>query len=107
MDPAKSARLRAAGWFVGDSADFLKLTPAERAIAEIHVALANALRAGRKANGMTQAALALAIGSSQSRVAKMEAGDPSVSLDLIVRGLLSIGVSPAMLGRMIASTTKR
>jgi hypothetical protein len=31
--------------------------------------------------------------SSQSRVAKMECGDPTVSLDLLVKSLLAIGVS--------------
>jgi hypothetical protein len=32
--------------------------------------------------------------TSQSRLARMEAGDPSVSLDLLVRGLFALGVSP-------------
>ena len=43
------------------------------------------------------------LGSSQSRVAKMEAADPSVSLDLLVRGLLATGASPRDIGRVLVS----
>ena len=42
---------------------------------------------------MTQAEVAKLIESSQSRVAKMEAGDSSVSLDLLVRSLIALGAS--------------
>ncbi|MEX2495998.1 MAG: helix-turn-helix transcriptional regulator [Woeseia sp.] len=51
---------------------------------------------------LTQAELARAIRSSQSRVAKMEAGDPTVSIDLLVKSLLALGVSKKELGRVIS-----
>jgi transcriptional regulator with XRE-family HTH domain len=50
---------------------------------------------------MTQAGLAEQLGSSQSRVAKMEAGDGSVTVDLIVRSLLAIGATPGEIARLI------
>src|SRR5581483_4278956 len=43
--------------------------------------------------GLSQAVVAKRLGSSQSRVAKMEAGDPSVSLDLLLRALLALGAT--------------
>ena len=52
--------------------------------------------------GLSQAQLAKAVQSSQSRVAKMEAGDPTVSLDLLVRSLLALGAPNRDLGRIIA-----
>jgi predicted transcriptional regulator len=52
---------------------------------------------------VTQVALAKALQSSQSRVAKMEAGDPTVSLDLLVRSLLALGASNRDLAAIIAS----
>ena len=91
MDAAKRKRLRRAGWRVGDAQEFLGLSPAEAAIVEIRAALAVALRRERLARGLSQAALATRLGSSQSRVAKMEAGDGTVSLDLLIRSLLATG----------------
>lgn len=91
MDDAKRKRLKRAGWVVGDARDFLGLSEAEAAIVEIRAGLAIALRRGRIARGLSQTALAARIGSSQSRVAKMEAGDPTVSLDLLIRSLLATG----------------
>ncbi len=91
MNRAKANRLRKAGWSVGDATHFLGLSSAEAAIIEMKVALAAGLRRRRLALGLSQSILAARIGSSQSRVAKMEAGDPSVSLELLVRSLLATG----------------
>lgn len=93
MDTKKRKRLEAAGWSVGDAADFLKLTPEEAALAEMRLALSRTLRERRRAAGLTQTALAKQLGSSQSRVAKLEAGDASVSLELLIRALLAVGAS--------------
>ena len=41
--------------------------------------------------------------SSQSRVAKMEAGDSSVSLDLLIRSLITLGASDRELCKIIAT----
>jgi len=57
------------------------------------MALAEGLRASRTGQHMTQVQLARRFQSSQSRVAKMESGDPSVTIDLLILSLLSLGVS--------------
>ena len=101
MDKATRQRLEAAGWRVGDAFEFLSLTPEERALVELRVALAMRLREVREEHAWTQVHVARRIGSSQSRVAKMEAGDPSVSLDLLLRALFSLGVTRAEVGAVI------
>lgn len=91
MDKAKQERLAAAGWRTGNAADFLDLTPEESELVEVRLRLARALRTERERQHLSQAALARLLHSSQSRVAKIEAGDPSVSIDLMVRALLGLG----------------
>lgn len=101
MDAEKRKRLEAAGWAVGDASDFLGLTPAESELVELKTRLALFAKERRKANNLSQDTLAKKMGSSQSRVAKIESGDPSVSLDLIVRALLTTGVTRQELARVI------
>jgi len=103
MSADRRKRLEAAGWKVGTVREFLGLSEAESALIEIRLALARGLRVRRERKRLTQAALARQIGSSQSRVAKMETGDPSVSIDLLVRTLLTLGVAPKELARLIGS----
>ena len=102
MDNAKRERLAAAGWRSGDAADFLELSAEEAAFVELKLALADYLRDLRARNGWTQAQVARRLGSSQSRVAKMEAADATVSLDLLVKSLLSLGASRSEVGSVIA-----
>lgn len=106
MDAKKRKRLMKAGWAIGDATDFLELSPEEEALVEMRVALGRTLRERRQAAGLTQTTLAKRLGSSQSRVAKLEAADPSVSLDLLIRALLSVGASrkevAAALARRVA-----
>ena len=106
MDPKKRKRLEASGWAVGDATAFLKLTPEEAALVEMRLALSRTLRERRLDSGLTQTTLEKQLGSSQSRVAKLEAGDPSVSLELLIRALLSVGASRKevahALGRRVA-----
>jgi DNA-binding XRE family transcriptional regulator len=104
MKRSKQARLERAGWRVGDAQEFLKLTDVESALIDMRVALAQALKGRRKTRRISQAALAARVGSSQSRVAKMEAGDPSVSIDLLLRSLVMAGTSRAEIGRAISAT---
>src|SRR5918911_761675 len=77
MNAAKRKRLEAAGWSVGSTADFLDLSPEEAAFVELKLRLSESLRRRRQSKKLSQAALAKKIKSSQSRVAKMEAGNPS------------------------------
>jgi DNA-binding XRE family transcriptional regulator len=101
MDEQKRKRLEAAGWAVGDASDFLGLTPVEAELVELKTKLALFAKEQRKVSNMSQDALAKMMGSSQSRVAKIESGDPTVSLDLIVRALLTSGVTREELAEVI------
>jgi predicted XRE-type DNA-binding protein len=101
MKSSKRARLEAAGWAVGSGQEFLGLSDAEAALIEVKLALSVALRDRRKRRRLSQAQVARRLSSSQSRVAKMEAGDPSVSMDLLVRSLLALGASSTDLARAI------
>lgn len=102
MDAKKRKELERAGFAVGTAAEFLELAPEEAALIEMRLALSRALRERRTEAGLTQVALARLTGSSQSRVAKMEAGDPSVSLDLLIRALLTVGASRREVGQALA-----
>lgn len=93
MKKSKKTKLRAAGWRVGTVAEFLGLTPAESMLIEVKLALAREVQRRRTLLGLTQTSAARRIGSSQSRFAKMEASDGSVSLDLLVRALFELGAS--------------
>ena len=103
MKKSKRAKLEAAGWAVGSVQEFLGLSDAEAAIIEMKLALSRTLRDRRQRRGVSQVELAKRLRSSQSRVAKMEAGDPSVSMDLLVSSLLVLGASPADLAKAIRS----
>lgn len=91
MDRVKRRKLEARGWRVGSAGEFLELSPEESALIELKLHLAEKVRRRRKALRITQVAFAQRLKSSQSRVAKIEAGDPTVSLDLLVRSLLVLG----------------
>lgn len=101
MDPDKRKRLEEAGWQVGSVADFLGLTPEESIYIELRLILAEALKAKRLAAKLSQQSFAKSMKSSQSRIAKAEANDPSVSLDLLVRSLIALGASIAELGKIL------
>lgn len=102
MDKRKKEKLEKKGWKTGSVADFLDLSAEESAYIEMKLALSEKLRKRRQLKKLTQAELAKAIESSQSRVAKMEAGDPTVSIDLLVKSLLALGVTKKELGRTIS-----
>jgi predicted XRE-type DNA-binding protein len=102
MKASVRKRLEGKGWVVGSVKDFLNLTPEEEAYIELRLKLADGLKDCRKRRGLSQTALAESLKSSQSRVAKMEAGDPTVSLDLLVKSLLALGTSRRQLASIIA-----
>ena len=102
MQQSKRRRVTAKGWKVGDAKEFLGLSDEETAYIELRLKLAEGLKAARKNHGVTQVQLAQTMKSSQSRVAKMEAGDPTVSLDLLVKSLLALGTSNRQLAAIIA-----
>lgn len=107
MRAAKKKRLEAKGWRFGDASDFLGLSPEEAAFIDVKLRLAHGLRRRRLRQKCTQNQLATKIHSSQSRIAKMEAGDPSVSLDLMFRSLFALGASRKDVARIIASVYEK
>ena len=107
MDTKRLRQLKDQGWQVGDAADFLELTPEEAEFVELKLALATGLRDEREAQGLTQVEVARRVGSSQSRVAKMEAADPSVSLDLIVRSLFKLGAKRSDVAKLMGPRKAR
>ena len=107
MRKTKQKALEAKGWRVGSAEDFLELAPEEAALVELKLRLSDALKARRKKLKLSQGAVAKQLHSSQSRVAKMEAGEASVSLDLLVRALVSLGATTNDLAKAIQSRKKR
>jgi transcriptional regulator with XRE-family HTH domain len=69
----------------------------------IKMGLARSLRRRRQAHRLTQAALAKLLGTSQSRVARMETADDSVTLDLLARSLLATGATRKEIARAVTS----
>lgn len=95
-------RLKRAGWAVGDAGDFLRLADEERRFIETKLALAAGLRRWREQLGLTQMEVAHRFGSSQSRVAKMESADQTVSTDLLLRSLFRLGASRRDVARLLS-----
>ena len=102
MRREKKSRLERKGWRVGTAQEFLGLSEEEAAYVELRLRLADSLRKRRQRKSLSQVGLAKLIGSSQSRVAKMEGGDPSVSIDLLVRSLLALGATSRDLAQAIS-----
>jgi DNA-binding XRE family transcriptional regulator len=102
MKATKQQKLERSGWKVGSVDDFLDLSPEESAYIEMKIALSDALKEQRLKTKMSQIELAKMVKSSQSRIAKMEAGDPSVSIDLLMKSLLALGVSTKDLANTIS-----
>lgn len=101
MTTEKKRKLEKKGWRVGSVSDFLELGPEENAYVELKVRLSKELRQRRQKLGISQVEVAKKLQSSQSRVAKMEAGDPSVSIDLLVRSLLALGGRVTLLPKAV------
>jgi predicted transcriptional regulator len=106
MRKDKQAKLERAGWKVGSVREFLGLSRAEEALVELKLTLSRTLKKRRTQHRISQVELARMLGSSQSRVAKMEAGDPSVSIDLLIRSLLAMGATQEDLAQAIAHASK-
>src|SRR4030042_7123533 len=102
MRNAKKKQLNTRGWKVGTVAEFLHLSPEKSAYIEMKLALSKNLQERRKDKSLTQEQLARLLKSSQSRVAKMEAGDPSVSPAFLVRSLLLLGESRKSLAKILS-----
>jgi ribosome-binding protein aMBF1 (putative translation factor) len=99
MKTAKRKALEAAGWKLGDAADFLKMSDAVRQVLDARVKLARAVRRGREARHLSQKALGIKLGTSQPRVAKIERAASDVSMDQLMRAFAAVG------GRIVVRNT--
>jgi predicted XRE-type DNA-binding protein len=102
MDKKKKEALESKGYKVSSVEEFLGLSTEESEYIELKLALSDALAKRRKKSNLTQAQLAKMLKSSQSRVAKMEKGDPTVSVDLLVKSLLAMGANKKSIAKAIA-----
>jgi DNA-binding XRE family transcriptional regulator len=103
MKASKCNRLEKAGWKVGSTTEFLGLSDEEEMLVNMKLALAAKVKERRQQLKITQQELAKRLGSSQSRVAKMEVADRSVSMELLVRSLASLGATRTEIGRIIGA----
>ena len=106
MKQSRREKLEAKGWKIGTAADFLELTPEEETFIEMKMSLSQSLKEMRKRKRLSQIAFAKLIKSSQSRVAKMETGSASVSIDLLIKSLLALGASQKDLAKAISPKSK-
>ncbi len=102
MDKKKKEVLESKGYKVGSVEELLGLSGEESEYIELKLALSDALAKRRKKSNLSQAQLAKRLKSSQSRVAKMEKGDPTVSVDLLVKSLLAMGANKKSIAKAIA-----
>jgi transcriptional regulator with XRE-family HTH domain len=105
MDAKEREALEAAGYtVVSDVHSWLGLSKAESDFIHIKLDLRHLVRFARERAGLTQAQAARRLKSSQSRVSKMEGGDPAVSLDLLVSAALTLGATRQEVALAVAGT---
>jgi DNA-binding transcriptional regulator YiaG len=107
MNTTKRKKLESAGWKVGSVAEFLGLNAEEKLLVEMKLAFAESIKKRRQKLDITQQQFAKKLGSSQSRVAKIEKADRSVSMELLVRSLVTLGASREEIGNMIIGRPTR
>jgi DNA-binding XRE family transcriptional regulator len=98
MKKPKSKKAKG-NWVEGSVQEFLGLSQADMELIELRLTVSRLLKATREKRKMTQQMLADSLHTSQSRLAKMEAGDPSASLDSLFRSLFSMGYTRRSLAR--------
>ena len=100
-------RLDAAGWTTGTVPDFLKMSPEESLFLEMRLGLKRALRVYRHRSQLTQAEVPERAGSAQSRIAKLETGDPKATIDLLIRAVIAAGATPSEVAEVFTAAATR
>ena len=103
MNTTKRKRLEAKGWRIGSAKEFLGLSELEDVYIELKLTLGENLKKRRLKKKLTQIELARLLRSNQSRIAKMESGDASVSIDLLIKSLLALGTTKQDIAGIISS----
>ncbi len=86
-------RRKGTTWVETDVQELLDLSAQDLVIVEFRAALALALQQARKRQKLTQETAAKTIGTSQAQVARMEAGQSSITIDRLIKALIALGVS--------------
>jgi DNA-binding transcriptional regulator YiaG len=100
MDATKRKALEAAGWKIGDAANFLGMSAEERQLLDARVMLAKAIRELRQAYRLSQKELGARLKTTQPRVAKIERAASDVSMDQLIRAFTAAG------GKFVVRTSK-
>lgn len=100
MDATKRKAIEAAGWKIGDAADFLGMSDEERQLLDTRVELAMAVRRQREAVHLSQKQLGAMLKTSQPRVAKIERAASDVSMDQLIRAFTAAG------GKIVVKSAK-
>jgi DNA-binding XRE family transcriptional regulator len=103
LSKERKAKLQKAGFKVGTVQEFLGLSDAEMIIIDMRIALGKKIRVARERQQLTQSDLAKRIRSSQPRVAKIESGEEGVSLDLMTKAALAVGMTRKQIAKAIAA----
>lgn len=103
MDVVKKAKLEAAGYTVGTAAEFLQQSPCEAEMVETRAALTHMAKTLRMQAHLTQADVAAKVHTGQARIAKMEAADPDISTDFILKTLFALGANRKQIAEAIAA----
>ena len=80
------------GWVEGSVKEFLGLSDADVEYIEMRRTLSRLVKEKRQKLRLTQIQVAARLNTSQSRVAKMEKADPTVSADLLLQSLFRLGL---------------
>ena len=89
------------GWVEGSIQDFLDLSEADVEYIETRRVLSRLLKERRGKLRLSQVQVAARLRTSQSRVAKMEKADPTVSVDLLLQSLFRLGLTRKQLAEAI------
>ena len=99
MDALTKKLMQEAGFESGSVGELLGLSEAQETLVETKVRLTELLREERRARGWSQNRLAQAMEKKQQVVARIEMAHRSVSLDLLLRALFTMGVKPSRVAR--------
>ena len=98
MDTQTLKRLQDAGFVPTTITAFLELSPAEEAFVETKVRFTALLKQTRLERGWTQAQLAKELGTRQQMIARAERGGDSITIDFLLRALVTLNLSLTDLG---------
>ena len=105
MTKEKIKKLESMGFKVTTTRDWLQLSVEDEKVVEMRVALAAELEKMRKEAGLTQAQLAKKLGTRQSGVARMINNPDTVTIDNLIKAMVSMGASDSRIAACLLLCT--